>query len=152
MSTDKSIETFEQYFPLIKAAVGWNAETFARRVGVSRQTINNLENKRVKLTKVLYNSIRWELDSEIQNNKEGTEMLKVLLDALIDNPDDLEKYPPEVKEQLIKKAEFLVPGIKNKEDNRKKVSKEWIAIVTALCIVPATIAGTIALGAWRKKK
>ena len=36
---------------LIRRTVGWTAEAFGERIGVTRQTINNIEAGRNKLTK-----------------------------------------------------------------------------------------------------
>ena len=48
MITDQEIKCFLDNFQLIKASVGWSSEEFADRVGTTRQTINNLENKKYK--------------------------------------------------------------------------------------------------------
>lgn len=37
------IERLQEHLLLIRRAVGWTAEEFGERIGVTRQTINNLE-------------------------------------------------------------------------------------------------------------
>ena len=37
------IERMQKYLQLIRRAVGWSAEEFGERIGVTRQTINNIE-------------------------------------------------------------------------------------------------------------
>ena len=45
------IERLQDNLLLIRRAAGWTAEEFGERIGVTRQTINNLEAKRNKLNK-----------------------------------------------------------------------------------------------------
>ncbi len=148
MVTNEEIERFENMFPLIRRTVGWSAEEFGERIGVSRQTINNLENKKYKLTKLLYVAMRYALDSEIESHPEETEMLKVILDAFVDHP---ENYDKEAKDKIYKEANLLSPAIKTKQSNRKEVSKEWKAILISLGVITATAISAILIGTWRKK-
>lgn len=37
------IERMQKYLLLIRRTVGWSAEEFCERIGVTRQTINNIE-------------------------------------------------------------------------------------------------------------
>jgi transcriptional regulator with XRE-family HTH domain len=66
---------------LIRRAVGWTAEEFGERIGVTRQTINNIESGRNKLTKTQYIAMRSVLDAEMIQFPDETDMLKVLLDV-----------------------------------------------------------------------
>ena len=50
---------------LIRRAVGWTAEEFGEKIGVTRQTINNIESGRNKLTKTQYIAMRSVLDAEM---------------------------------------------------------------------------------------
>ena len=69
------IERLQDNLLLIRRTVGWTAEEFGDRIGVTRQTINNLEAKRNKLTKTQYIAIRAILDAEMVRSPEDTEML-----------------------------------------------------------------------------
>ena len=51
MVSEEEMKRFEDNFLLIRKAVGWSAEEFGDRIGVTRQAINNLENKKNKLPK-----------------------------------------------------------------------------------------------------
>lgn len=83
------IERLQDNLLLIRRAAGWTAEEFGERIGVTRQTINNLEAKRNKLNKTQYIAMRAVLDAEMAASPEDTEILKCLLEVFIDNP---EKY------------------------------------------------------------
>lgn len=98
------VERLQEYMLLIRRAVGWSAEEFGERIGVSRQTINNLEGKRNKLTKAQYIAIRSSLDVEIRQHPEDTDMLRLILDVFVDHP---ENYDEDECEELLTKANMI---------------------------------------------
>lgn len=148
MITEEEIRRFELKLTAIRNAVGWSAEEFGERIGVSRQTINNLENRKYKLTKTTYIAMRYVLDTEIKEYPEETEMLKVILDVFVDHP---EKYKEEAKEKILKESNLLSPAMKSKTSNRKEVSSEWKEILIGLGVITATAVSAILIGTWRSK-
>lgn len=126
------IERLQDKLLLIRRTVGWTAEEFGDRIGVTRQTINNLEAKRNKLTKTQYIAIRAILDAEMVQSPEDTEMLRCLLDVFVDNPD---KYDKKDREELLEKANMLTPSILAGTTTRKAVSKELVGIAGAMGIM-----------------
>ena len=151
------IERLQDNLLLIRRTVGWTAEEFGDRIGVTRQTINNLEAKRNKLTKTQYIAIRAILDAEMVRSPEDTEMLRCLLDVFIDNPD---KYDKKDREELLEKANMLTPSILAGTTTRKAVSKELVGIagamgivsLAALCAIPIVGAGVaVGTSAWLAK-
>ena len=80
----EEIQRMQDNLLLIRRTVGWTAEEFGEQIGVTRQTINNIESGRNKLTKTQYIAMRSVLDVEIAKHPEETEMLKTLLDMLVD--------------------------------------------------------------------
>ena len=64
------IERLQDNLLLIRRAAGWTAEEFGERIGVTRQTINNLEAKRNKLNKTQYIAMRAVLDTEMAASPE----------------------------------------------------------------------------------
>lgn len=108
---------------LIRRAVGWTADEFGDKIGVTRQTINNIENKRNRLTKTVYIAMRSVLDAEIIQSPEDTEMLRLLLDVLVDHPDN---YSDADKNEIIAKANLMAPSIMAGTASRNAVSKEVI--------------------------
>lgn len=123
------IERLQEYLLLIRRAVGWTAEEFGERIGVTRQTINNLEAKRNKLNKTQYIAIRVVLDAEMTASLDDTEMLKYLLDVFIDNP---EKYKEKGREEFLAKANMLTPSILAGTTSRAVVSKELVGLAGVL--------------------
>ena len=151
------IERLQDNLLLIRRTVGWTAEEFGDRIGVTRQTINNLEAKRNKLTKTQYIAIRAILDAEMVQYPEDTEMLRCLLDVFIDNPD---KYDKKDRKELLEKANMLTPSILAGTTTRKAVSKELVGIagtmgivsLAALSAIPIVGAGVaVATSAWLAK-
>ncbi len=148
------IERLQEHLLLVRRTVGWTAEEFGERIGVTRQTINNLEAGRNKLNKTQYIAMRSVLDAEMNQYPEETEMLKLILDVFIDNP---ETYSEEEKEKLLSKANMVAPSILAGSTSRKDVSKEMVAVAGGLGILaagplfaPAAIIGG-ATSAWLLK-
>ena len=54
--SDKDIIKLQNNLLLIRNAGGWTAETFGDKLGVTKQTISNLENKKTEMTKVHSNT------------------------------------------------------------------------------------------------
>lgn len=152
----QEISNMQQNLLLIRRTVGWTAEEFGEKIGVTRQTINNIESGRNKLTKTQYIAMRSVLDAEILQSPQDTEMLRVLLDVLVDSP---EKYSDEDVEILIAKANLMAPSILAGTTSRKDVSEEWLkstktissAGVVAGLLGSAGIVGSIVLNAWLAK-
>ena len=123
------IELLQKHLLLIRRSLGWTAVEFGDKIGVTRQTINNLEAndpKKARMSKTQYLAIRKVLDDEIKNSPEDTAMVESLLEILIDHPD---KYPSEEREQVVAKAGMLAPAILAKSSTRNDVSKDWSALL-----------------------
>ena len=138
----EEILRMQEHLLLIRRTVGWTAEAFGDRIGVTRQTINNIEAGRNKLTKTQYIAIRSVLDAEINQYPEETEMLRLLLDVLIDAP---EKYSNDEVRELVSKANLMSPSILAGTTSRAEVSKEWMKIAGGLAGV-VTVMGLIPFG------
>ena len=78
----EEIQRMQDNLLLIRRTIGWTAAEFGDQIGVTRQTINNIESGRNKLTKTQYIAMRSVLDAEMAQAPEDTEMLKVLLESL----------------------------------------------------------------------
>ena len=148
MINEEAMQRFEDNFSLIRKAVGWSAEEFADRIGATRQAINNIENKKNKLSKIMYSAMRYALDDEITTNPEETEMVKVMIDAFVDHP---EKYSDEQKEEIMNETKLLSSAMKDKNTSRKEVSKQWKKVLISLGVISATAISAILLGTWRKR-
>ena len=149
ITTEEEIKRLNDELLLVRKCVGWSAEELGEQIGVTRQTINNLEAKRCKLSKTQYIAIRSVLDDEMEAKPDETEMLKVVLDAFVDHP---ENYDEAKKEEIRKKVSMLSSAINSDNSNRKEVSKECMAILLGLGILLMPITTLFVVGSWRKKK
>lgn len=123
---------------LIRRTVGWTAEAFGERIGVTRQTINNIEAGRNKLTKTQYIAMRSVLDAEIARCPDETELLQLILEMLVDHP---QNYKIEDKQVLLDKANMITPSILAGTATRKAASSEIMKSMGAI------LGGTLAVGA-----
>jgi len=128
---------------LLRRTVGWTAEEFGEKIGVTRQTINNIERGRNKLTKTQYIAMRSVLDAEMAQAPEDTKMLKVLLDVLVDHP---ENYSTDNRYELLSKANIMAPSILAGTTTRLDVSKEWVK-AAGMIIGGAAVLGQLGIGA-----
>ena len=153
------IQRMQDNLLLIRRAIGWTASEFGEQIGVTRQTINNIESGRNKLTKTQYIAMRSVIDAEIVKHPEETEMVKILLDMLIDHP---ENYLKADYNELLEKANLMSPSILAGTATRETVSKEGmktagavgtvgaVAMAMAVPLVGAPIVGA-AVGGWLAK-
>lgn len=150
----EEIQRMQNNLLLIRRTIGWTAAEFGDQIGVTRQTINNIESGRNKLTKTQYIAMRSVIDAEIVKHPEETQMVKTLLDMLIDHP---ENYSKADYNELIEKANLMSPSILAGTATRETVSKEWMkaagAVVAGTVAVPlagAPIVGAV-VGGWLAK-
>ena len=144
----EQIELFQKHLLLIRRAVGWSAERFGDKVGVTRATINNLESGRTKLSKTLYIAMRSVLDVENKNYPDETKTLQLILETFVDHP---EKYSEEDKKKFLDKLNIVTPSVLAGAATRKDVSAEAMkfAIGSALAAVtPAVIGVGLATATW----
>ena len=146
------IEQLQKHLLLIRRCLGWTAAEFGEKIGVTRQTINNLESnkpEKYKLSKTQYLAIRKVLEDEITISPDDTKMLQTLLEILVDHPDN---YSKEDREKVITKANMIAPSILAKSSSREEVSKDWMKAlnsgilgisVAALALISLPIAKTV---------
>ncbi len=83
------IRKLQQNLSSIRKIAGWTAEILGDKIGVTKQTISNLENQKTSMTFTQYIAIRSVLDYEIENNKEN-EVLPKVVALLLDSGDELD--------------------------------------------------------------
>lgn len=91
--TEFEIEKLTQNLPAIRKIAGWSSEDLGKLIGVSKQTISNIETRKSKMTKTQYIAIRTIIDLEIAEHPEN-ELLVQVVELLLngDNtPEDIQK-------------------------------------------------------------
>jgi transcriptional regulator with XRE-family HTH domain len=129
---------------LFRQSLGWSAAELGERVGVTRQTINNIENPNntTKLNKTLYLAIRCVFAEEISSNPDGTKILQELLAALIDNPDD---YNEAQRKDIIEQAKMITPLIMTKTMPSDKIYNHWSKMIKLIGITSMAVGTAMTL-------
>lgn len=81
---ERSIRRLQQNLSSIRKIAGWTTEVLGDKIGVTKQTISNLENRKTQMSFTQYIAIRSVLDYEIEKNKENkvlSDVVKLLLDS-----------------------------------------------------------------------
>ena len=128
------ISRLQRHLPWVRSCAGWTAAAVGDKIGGKRHTISTSEQgeEKYKMTRIQYLAIRKVLDDEIAAAKDDTQMLSVVLDALVDHP---EKYTPEERTEILGNAKLLAPAIIKTPSERKKASAKWKAILVASGVV-----------------
>ena len=84
------IKKLQQNLSPIRKIAGWTAEVLGDKIGVTKQTISNLENNKTPMNFTQYIAIRSVLDYEIANNK-GNEVLPKVVALLLDCEDEMDE-------------------------------------------------------------
>lgn len=84
------IKRLQQNLSSIRKIAGWTAEVLGEKIGVTKQTISNLENNKSVMNFSQYIAIRSILDAEIANNKEN-ELLPKIVAILLDSEDEIDE-------------------------------------------------------------
>lgn len=61
----------------LRKIAGWTAETLAEKIGVTKQTISNIETAKVPMSRVQYITLRSVIECEIYLNQENPALKKV---------------------------------------------------------------------------
>lgn len=141
--SDTDITKLQNSLLLIRNAGGWTVEVFGDMIGVTKQTISNLENKKTEMTKTQYIAIRAVLDYEMEENP-NREILKSAVNLAL--------HSDEVSEEDQKKIQAFVSGAqKTGLDSAAVIAGigAIIGVVAAEAIAsPALVAAS---GAWLAK-
>jgi transcriptional regulator with XRE-family HTH domain len=97
---DPQVILLQQNLAAIRKIAGWTAEQLADKIGVTKQTISNLETGKTPMNLAQYIAIRAILDYEITTNRENT-VLPQVITILLDKSDEL-------KEEDYKKIKEIV--------------------------------------------
>lgn len=82
------IEKLQNNMAIIRKAAGWTCEKFGSFLGLTKQSICNLEHKTVRMTKAQYIAIRTILDYEMKSNDNLYAIMHALINADIIPNDD----------------------------------------------------------------
>ena len=140
------IERLQNNLEAIRKAGGWTAEEFGEMIGVTKQTIRNLENKATTMTKTQYIAIRSVLDYESKKNRDN-ELLNSIVQYLLDS----DNLPSEEKKKAVS-AMAYVTGAKSSGIDKSTMIKVVASIfgIAAGAIFTSKGLGKTT-GSWLKK-
>jgi len=135
--TKKEIRKLQNNLTLIRKLAGWSTAELGDKIGVTKQTIGNLENNKTDMTKTQYIAIRAVLDYEISINPDNealAQVITVLLDTDNLSDEDQEK---------IEETMAFVSGAAERGIKHETITTVTKAILTSLGVA-AGIVGAIA--------
>lgn len=71
-------EKLQKYLPLIRNAAGWTAEELGQKIGVTKQTISNIENNKTKLSKTQYLAIQMVISQKIATTTDNLTLANIM--------------------------------------------------------------------------
>lgn len=83
------IKRLQKNLSPIRKIAGWTAEELGKKIGVTKQTISNLENSKTPMSSTQYIAIRSAIDYEIANNE--NEILSKVVALLLDAEEELDE-------------------------------------------------------------
>ena len=136
------IKRLQDNLPILRACANWSVQEFADMLGVTRQTINNLEKGEggTVMSKIQYLAIRSLFSYEIEKN--NNKKLSDLLYYLVDHPKELNQ---EKQEMLSKQAKVLSSAVKGGAST-SDVDDIWSSILEVIGITAIGTAIGIAFG------
>lgn len=72
------ISTMQKYLIILRKIAGWTTEDLGKRIGVTKQTISNLENNKVSMTKTQYLALRTIFEYEIRVVNDNAVLKRVM--------------------------------------------------------------------------
>lgn len=124
---DKEIEKLQTNLQAIRRVAGWTTEELGEQIGVTKQTISNLENHKTTMTKTQYIALRAVIDYEIATNTENSTLAQVVKALL--NPDEEEDLTEEEETKTIGKKEYT-EAVKTISETLKSKDKRKGAMLT----------------------
>ena len=114
------IACLQKNLSAVRKIAGWTSEQLGEKIGVTKQTISNLENEKTKMTLTQYIAIRSIIDYEIQTNKENS-VLPQVVEVLLNHYDEYsEEERKKVTENVKTIAATASGGVRG--ENLVKVS------------------------------
>lgn len=94
MDQKEKCTRLQQNLRTIRSIAGWTAAELGEKIGMSKQTVSNLEIGRAKMSLLYYLAIRTVLDDEINANPENialSESIHILLDMKDEQAEEMER-------------------------------------------------------------
>jgi len=112
-ANNQDIQLLQTFLKQIRILGGWTAEEFGDKIGVTKQTISNLENKKTSLSKTQYIAIRAVVDYEIQSNPEIYKLLNETILLIFDDDGEIQKnFLEDFKKEKLEESIKIIAAYK----------------------------------------
>ena len=141
----KRVMLLQQNLRSIRQIVGWNTERLGNEIGVTKQTISDLEIIKRPMTLTQYLAIRSVFNEEIENNPDNATAIQAAIDASVDKGaefDDEKNH--ELKETLEATAALATRGKKG------EVLEKMLKALPTSALIGALVAAGAAFFVQRK--
>lgn len=108
---DVEIRIMQDNLSDLRKIAGWTAEILAGKLGITKQTISNLETQKVKLSRIQYIAIRAVFECEVAANSKNTTLRKVIRVLFSAIPPIYSARKEEVRTAMISIASIAAAGI-----------------------------------------
>lgn len=98
-------EKLQKYLPLIRNAAGWTAEELGNKIGVTKQTISNLENQKTRMSKTQYLALQMVISQKIATTVDDLTLANIM--KLVMNTDEEETINYDAVPHAIAAVEHL---------------------------------------------
>ena len=154
-SNENEIKRFQDNLRTFRKLGGWTTQELGDMVGVTKQTISNLETKTSKMSKIQYIALRSVLENEANSDSKNAELLKKALLVLLDDSKSDEEYAD--AEKQIGVAAAAVSGGASVEAATSLITA--VPVVAGATVAAATVGVALApavvpallTGAWLRR-
>ena len=145
-NSEYSIKSLQENLTMMRKLYGWTMEQLGERIGVTKQTISNLEHGNPKMTKIQYIAIRTILEAEAneREQEEKENLLRMLRLVCDGNPNVSDKQRNEAIEAATVIASATASGVASASAIKMLSSSlASIGVLTAVPLVGPVAAGVL---------
>lgn len=137
----KQIQLLQQNLRSIRQIAGWTTERLGEKIGVTKQTISDLENIKRPMSLTQYLALRSIFNDEISSNAENAVVLRQVIDICVDKGAELEDESNfEIKDTVETVAASALKGKRG-----ESLNKLLVALLKSLAS-PGVISALTSLG------
>lgn len=109
------LSIMQKYLPILRKINRWTTEDLGKRIGVTKQTISNLENRKVVMTKTQYLALRTVFEYEIRFVDENIVLKRVMVILFYDDSQLSEEKEQQLYEALDNLSAAATGGIRGNQ-------------------------------------
>lgn len=133
-ASEKLLTIMQDNLKNIRETLGWTSEDLANLIGVTKQTISNLENNRSKLSKLHFIAIRTVIDYEIEcleeKDSDKAKKAKLHIHLLFNSPRIAEEKGEYLSAEQIGETSQLIAK-SNSYETAEKIFTSFIPILVS---------------------